>query len=140
MGRVIFLSDSSFFTFFSKVKSFLPNQWLHQQTEPSKHWEGKKQFSVFFVFLFFLHPPIFQTLTRKSPSFNNACHKNMYKCFFFCFSLSTYLFSIMYMSERNVKSETVLILSEGVDFFPSPADRSGRYGFEGRLLLKFLRV
>lgn len=74
--------------------------------------EGRNNFRCF------KHRLIFQTVSRQSlgsQGFNNACHKNMYKyAFFLSLSLlparflSTYLFSIMYMKGRNVKSETVL--------------------------------
>lgn len=55
-------------------------------------------------------------------------------------TLSTYLFSIMYMSEKNVKSETVRF--PGEQFFPYaffPAD-SGDGRWEAILKLEFLRV
>lgn len=121
MGREFSLCDSSSFTFlhFSKIKTF-PNQWLHQQTAENSYegiWKERNNFCVFRVFL---HPPIFQTLTRKSPSFNNACHKNMYKCFFFA-SLCRRIYFPLCIWVKRTWNQRPFFRSEGGFFlFSSP--------------------
>ena len=79
-------------------------------------FQGKRDWNIFMCFILTSHP-IFQMFTSKSQSFNNACHKNMYKYnFFFLSSVDVFIFHYVY-EWRNVKSETVFYVGWGRNGF-----------------------